>query len=393
MPRVKLSRDQLASFLTDPDQIKQFENLLGLANLMPVENGGTGATNAADARANLSAAKLGNNSDITSLIGLTGGIKTPSYIDFDPLSVDVDQQARSHWSATDRTLNIGLGSAVVLSVGQDLFAIVKNDSGALIAKGNLVSVTGADSGRLRIGKYIADGTIDPLTILGVLAQDIADGSTGFCQLAGSLSIDTSAFAAGDTLYASASVAGALTNISPVAPNRISKIGHVLSASASGAILINQSISQAHSYGQFVKTTSTTPAVINTAYPIDIDARTIGDGVTIGTPVSRMVFAKKGLYQFGYTVQLKSTSAAVKNVWVWWRKNGVDIADSATVTALSLNNEFRVTTGSAFFNLAANDYLELCWASSLTAVSIEANAATAFAPAASALILDIVQIQQ
>lgn len=43
----------------------------GVTGLLPLANGGTNAANATDARANLSAAKSGANSDITSLTGLT----------------------------------------------------------------------------------------------------------------------------------------------------------------------------------------------------------------------------------------------------------------------------------------------------------------------------------
>ena len=40
--RLNLTRDQLAAFLTDQQQIRQFEILFSNANLTPVENGGTG---------------------------------------------------------------------------------------------------------------------------------------------------------------------------------------------------------------------------------------------------------------------------------------------------------------------------------------------------------------
>jgi hypothetical protein len=43
-----------------------------LAGTLAVANGGTGATNATDARTNLVAAKSGTNSDITELYALNG---------------------------------------------------------------------------------------------------------------------------------------------------------------------------------------------------------------------------------------------------------------------------------------------------------------------------------
>ena len=50
---------------------------LALTNDLPVTDGGTGASTATDARTNLSAAKSGANSDITSITGLTTALTVP----------------------------------------------------------------------------------------------------------------------------------------------------------------------------------------------------------------------------------------------------------------------------------------------------------------------------
>ena len=42
--RINLTRDQLAKFLVDQEQIRQFEKLFANINLVPVESGGTGQT-------------------------------------------------------------------------------------------------------------------------------------------------------------------------------------------------------------------------------------------------------------------------------------------------------------------------------------------------------------
>lgn len=57
--------------------------VLTLGGTLAVASGGTGATTASGARANLGAAASGANSDITSLSGITGAIGTPTYIQFD----------------------------------------------------------------------------------------------------------------------------------------------------------------------------------------------------------------------------------------------------------------------------------------------------------------------
>lgn len=58
------------------------ENFLSGAAGLPVANGGTGATAAAGARANLGAAASGANSDITALNGATGAISTTGTIGY-----------------------------------------------------------------------------------------------------------------------------------------------------------------------------------------------------------------------------------------------------------------------------------------------------------------------
>ena len=47
----------------------------------------------------------------------------------------------------------------------------------------------------------------------------------------------------------------------------------------------------------------------------------------------------------------------------------------------------------FLSMAANDYIELMWASDSTNVTLDALPATAFSPAAPASILAVTQIQQ
>ena len=46
--RLNLTRDQLATFLVNQEQIRQFELLFSNINLVPVENGGTGQTSYTD---------------------------------------------------------------------------------------------------------------------------------------------------------------------------------------------------------------------------------------------------------------------------------------------------------------------------------------------------------
>ena len=133
------------------------------------------------------------------------------------------------------------------------------------------------------------------------------------------------------------------------------------------------------YGIFSKTADTSPAATNTAYPITFDTTNISNGVVIGGTTSHIVVPQSGLYQFSATVQLTSNSGVDKNIWVWFRKNGTNIANSNsqfTVPARKSASIFGhvIAALNFFVELAANDYVEIVWRAENTLVSIEQTAA-------------------
>ena len=69
-----------------------------LGGTLDVDNGGTGATTASGARSNLGAAASGANSDITSLTGVTGGISTPDFIQYDTAAGATTAVGKEYWS-------------------------------------------------------------------------------------------------------------------------------------------------------------------------------------------------------------------------------------------------------------------------------------------------------
>jgi hypothetical protein len=199
---------------------------------------------------------------------------------------------------------------------------------------------------------------------------------------------------GDELYASPTTAGAFTKVKPTAPNISIPVAIVVVVSATeGEIFVNPVIEQQKYYGQFARTTDVTAAVINTAYPIEMNVTEVANGVTIGTPTSRLVAEFSGLYNFQVNFQLLSSSASSKNAWFWFRKNGVDIVDSASVVTLSGNNEAKSAHKSDFISLDAGEYVEMMFAVDNTGLFLDATVATAFAPAAPAVLVAVTQVQQ
>ena len=277
------------------------------------------------------------------------------------------------------------------------YTVVENTTGSTIPKGAVVGFVGVGANNvLSVAPYLADGSSPSLYILGVMAEELPDsGATGLCCVWGNVSgINTSAFSVGDVLYASPTVAGAFTNVKPTAPDNVIPIAAVLVDSATaGDIFVRPTIEQQKYYGEFTKTSDQSPAVINTAYALTFDNTEIAEGISIGSPASRIVVVQSGLYQFDATVQISSSSSSPKTVWLWFRKNGTDVANSARLVTININNGYTAVSMSEFFSLAANDRIEIMFAANDTAITVDNVAATAFAPAAPAVVLAVSQIQQ
>lgn len=123
------------------------------------------------------------------------------------------------------------GIQVVLS--RDILFVVRNTSGATLTRGTVVYVTGATGSIATVDKAQADSTMAKLPAVGIVAADIPNNAFGRVIKSGFLgSYDTSAFAAGDTLYVSAVTPGALTNVAPSHPSVEQTVG-VVTASGVG----------------------------------------------------------------------------------------------------------------------------------------------------------------
>lgn len=286
------------------------------------------------------------------------------------------------------------------SIGQasrETFTLVQNSTGATLPKGTVVGFAGVGAANLlSVAAYLADGSTPSLYILGVLDETIPDsGATGLCSVWGPVTnLDTSAFNVGDVLYASPTVAGGFTNVKPTAPDNVIPLAAVLIKSATdGVIFVRPTIEQQKHYGEFTKTSDQSPAVVNTAYALTFDNTEIAEGLSLGSPTSRIVVSQSGLYQFDATIQIGSSSSSAKTMWLWFRKNGADIANSARLVTINVNNGYTAMSMAEFFSLAAGDYIEIMFAADDTAITVDNVAATAFAPAAPAIVLAVSQVQQ
>jgi hypothetical protein len=140
----------------------------------------------------------------------------------------------------------------------------------------------------------------------------------------------------------------------------------------------------------------TAAASNTATPIVFDAPAAGyaDGITLGASPnqSRIIFEEGGLYYLTFTAQIYSTSGSKLMFWFWPQLNGIDVPAGATTATLHNNTQTKPVTKGAIFSVSAGDYLEAYWATDdHTVASLEAFAATAFAPSTPSVSLSITRI--
>ena len=206
-----------------------------VSGILPVTSGGTGGTDAATARSNLSAAASGANNDITSMSGISGGILRPTYVDFDTTVSETITTGRMTWNVSDGTLDLGLkGGNVTLQVGQELLQRVYNNTGAPLSDGQVVVVDGSQGQRLTVSLALADSDLNSATILGMVTEPIADKAEGFVTVYGLVhNINTQGIDDGTPLWLSPTVPGGYTATKPVAPNHLVLIGYVVKGKSTG----------------------------------------------------------------------------------------------------------------------------------------------------------------
>ena len=143
------------------------------------------------------------------------------------------------------------------------------------------------------------------------------------------------------------------------------------------------------YGSFYDTTDQTAAVINTAYAMTFDTTDISYGVTRGSPTSRIYVDRSNIYNIQFSAQVvNTTGGGAHRIWIWLRKNGVDITQSATVIRIQGNNTENVAAWNFLLQMNAGDYFELMWEVDNTGVQLHADAATAVHPAIPSIILTV-----
>jgi len=141
-----------------------------------------------------------------------------------------------------------------------------------------------------------------------------------------------------------------------------------------------------------RTTDVTAASANTAYAIQYETPTGNKGISLdGTDPTKIVFTEAGEYLITFSAQITSSSASTVSFYFWPRLNGTDAPNNTMVNSLHNNGATFVASRSAKFDVTAGDYLQVMWATSSTSGFLDAQAATAFSPAAPASTVHITRL--
>lgn len=123
------------------------------------------------------------------------------------------------------------------------------------------------------------------------------------------------------------------------------------------------------------------------YTVDV-SQTVTSTTINATKSSRVQVTAAGVYNYQFSAQLDSTSGGDHIIYIWIRKNGTDVTDSASQVRLKGNDSELVAAWNWLINLAANDYVELMYAVDDTGVQILAVAAASPVPGIPSVILTV-----
>lgn len=123
-------------------------------------------------------------------------------------------------------------------IARDQILTVRNNTGAVINKGEWVYVSGANANLIRVTKAQANAE-STAPAIGVMMENVSTGTDGRCMVGGILTgISTTGMTEGDRLFLSAATAGLHTTTAPVFPNILQRLAFVLNVHASnGTILV------------------------------------------------------------------------------------------------------------------------------------------------------------
>jgi hypothetical protein len=148
------------------------------------------------------------------------------------------------------------------------------------------------------------------------------------------------------------------------------------------------LSASLSIGEFYNSTTLSGSA-GVSQSVYLPTTGVSNGLSIQNN-SQIVTTQTGTYNIQFSAQCDAFGGA-DTIWIWFKKNGVNIADSASKLIMQ-NNTAAIMTVNIFDNATAGDYYEVVWQNNAGTGILVADAASGNIPAVPSVIVTINEIR-
>jgi hypothetical protein len=156
----------------------------------------------------------------------------------------------------------------------------------------------------------------------------------------------------------------------------------------GQVSFNTLLSASLSVGEFYNSTTLSGSA-GVSQSVYLPTTGVSNGLSIQNN-SQIVTTQTGTYNIQFSAQCDAFGGA-DTIWIWFKKNGVNIADSASKLIMQ-NNTAAIMTVNIFDNATAGDYYEIVWQNNGGTGILVADAATGNIPAVPSVIVTVNEIR-
>ena len=124
------------------------------------------------------------------------------------------------------------------------------------------------------------------------------------------------------------------------------------------------------YGSFYHTQSLTQEDENEGLPIPLNTTAESNGVDI-VDNNKITFANPGTYNVQFSAQLDKTNSSTGKIWIWLKKNGTNVAWSASEVVVAGSTAETIAAWNFIVTTTTEDeYVQLYWAVNDTAIRLK-----------------------
>lgn len=291
--------------------------------------------------------------------------------------------------------------AIGISAGsttQSPTAIAIGRSAGLGAQGANAIALGFESGYTgQLARGIAIGVQAGYNTQGADAIAIGRVAGGDLQGANSVAIG---FNAGRTSQAANTIIlnatgialdQTVTNTFTVKPVRSANTGNLMFYNTTTGEISYDLIANTPSvYGEFYSTVDQTNPNVSNVNTMTFNTTGINNNVSIVSS-SRITIAVTGTYNIQFSAQASQTSGGNHDLYIWLRKNGVDVAWTAGDVKVAGNGDRIMAAWNYIVDCVAGDYYELAWNGTDTSMVLDAVPAAGVVPGIPSVIATVVAV--